>query len=158
VYYWIGYQSDIQKFGIFLFTLVVISLTATSLCFVISSLAPSVAVGNLVAILLLFFFLIFGGFLVNISNMPDSVRWITNLSYMTFGYSVLMVNEFDGIYIDIDPDGLDTHDLIAGAVLLEQVGMNVADLGTYMSGLVGMLAVYLVAAYLALRFAVKEKR
>lgn len=46
----IGYQNDIEKFFIFLFTLVVLSMTATSMCFLISSLAPSIAVGNFVAV------------------------------------------------------------------------------------------------------------
>jgi ABC-type multidrug transport system ATPase subunit len=158
VYWMVGYQPDPFKFGIFLFTLVMISMTSSSMCFVISSISPSVAVGNLIAILLLFFFLIFGGFLVNISNMPSTVRWITNLSYMTFGYSILLVNEFDGITININPQGLDTNTPIAGSVLLLQVGMNVNHMQFYTIGLCVMLVFYMLAAYLALRFAVKEKR
>jgi len=158
VYYWIGYQPILYKFGLFLFSLVTVSITATSLCFVISSLSPSVAVGNLVAILLLFFFLIFGGFLVNITNMPASVRWITNLSYFTFGYAILLINELNGISININPAGMNTNVVIAGSVLLEQVGMSIDDLPRYIISLVGMMGLYLLVAYIALRFFVKEKR
>lgn len=203
----IGYQSNVEKFLIFLFTLVVLSMTATSLCFLISSVAPSIAVANFIAvskinfkfvllwyfeILVLFFFLLFGGFLVQLPSMPDSVRWLTNFSFLTFSYSILMVNEFNGISILIDPDGMSgtTPVLIEGSLLLEQVGMNVNDLYPYMGTppppplfiyiyiyilwqlllciihntyinagvLAGMLGVYMVATYLALRFAVKEKR
>lgn len=160
VYYMIGFQPVAIKFAIFLYTLVVLSMTATSMCFLISSLAPSIAVGNFIAILLLFFFLLFGGFLVALPSMPDAVRWVTNLSFLTFSYSVLMVNEFEGIKILINPDGMNEPNPINidGTFLLTQVGMTTDSLYPNMAILVGMLGFYLVASYLALRFVVKEKR
>lgn len=156
----IGYQPKADKFMIFLFTLVVLSMTATSMCFLISSLAPSIAAGNFVVILLLFFMLLFGGFLVELPSMPSQVRWITNFSFMTFSYTILMVNEFNGISILINPDGMSGSNpvLIDGALLLTQVGMNVDDLYRDMWILSGMLVFYMVATYVALRFGVKEKR
>lgn len=160
VYYMIGYQPAVEKFLIFLFTLVVLSMTATSMCFLISSLAPSIAVANFVAILLLFFFLLFGGFLVSLPSMPVEVRWITNLSFLTFSYTILMVNEFNGISILINPDGMTNSNpvLVSGRLLLTQVGMKVEDLYRDMWILCGMLGFYMVATYLVLRFVVKEKR
>jgi len=160
VYFMIGFQPKTDKFLIFLYTLVILSMTATSMCFLISSLASSIAVGNFIAILLLFFYLLFGGFLVELPSMPKQVRWLTNFSFMTFSYTVLMVNEFDGISILINPDGMSgsTPVLIDGALLLTQVGMNVHDLYRDMWVLIGMLGFYMVATYIALRFAVKEKR
>lgn len=34
------------------------------------------------------------GFLVNLNEMPLYVRWVKNLSYMSYTYRILMSNEF----------------------------------------------------------------
>jgi hypothetical protein len=160
VYYMIGYQDRPEKFIIFLVILILLSMTATSMCFLISSIAPSIAVGNFISILVLFFFLLFGGFLVSVSSMPSSVIWLTNISFMKFSYSALMVNEFDGIDILVNLKDMsnDNPTLVHGSLILNQLGMNVADLYNDLIALAGMLGFYLVGSYLALRFAVKEKR
>ncbi len=108
--------------------------------------------------------------------MPDAVKWITKLSFMTFGYNALMVNEFNGISILINPTGPSFKNpvTIEGALLLEQVGMRVSDLIPDLSTFINlirniiyllllvvlacMLVIYLVASYVALRYAVKERR
>jgi len=160
VYYMIGYQDHLTKFSIFLFTLVLLSMTATSMCFLISSLAPSISVGNFVAILVLFFFLLFGGFLVSLSSMPTQVVWLTDLSFLKYSYTILMVNEFDGIDILVNPKGMSNNNpvLVHGSLLLNQLGMDIDALWSDMLILGGMLGFYLLASYLALRFAVREKR
>jgi len=55
------------------------------MCLAISTVTPSVGMGNLVAILLLFFFLLFGGFLIQVQSMPGFMRWIVNLSFIYYG-------------------------------------------------------------------------
>ncbi len=51
---------------------------------------------------------------------------------MTFGYSILMCNEFNGITILINPVGISGLTPVPGNILLLQVGMNVDDLYSYM--------------------------
>lgn len=46
----IGFQPVVAKFFIFLAFLVLVSVSSTSMCFLISSLAPSIAVGNFAAV------------------------------------------------------------------------------------------------------------
>jgi ABC-type multidrug transport system ATPase subunit len=160
VYYMIGFQHDLLKFGIFLTFLVLVSTVSTSMCFLISSLAPSIAVGNFVAILLLFFFLLFGGFLISLNSMPWWIKWITDLSFIKFAYTGLMVNEFDGISILINPGDMGDNDpiVISGVVLLDQVGMTPDMLIPDLAALTGIVAIFLMATYLALHFHVKERR
>lgn len=160
VYYMIGFQKDPVKFAIFLAFLVLVTTVSTSMCFFISSVAPSIAVGNFVAILLLFFFLLFGGFLISLNSMAPGLKWITDLSFMKFAYTGLMVNEFDGIQILINPGDMGDQNpiWITGIVLLDQVGIHPDMLYPDLVALAGILAIFLFATYLALRFTVKEKR
>eukprot|EP00026_Physarum_polycephalum_P002149 Phypoly_transcript_02154.p1 GENE.Phypoly_transcript_02154~~Phypoly_transcript_02154.p1 ORF type:complete len:902 (+),score=77.77 Phypoly_transcript_02154:193-2898(+) len=160
VYYMVGFQKDPVKFVIFLAFLVLVSTVSTSMCFLISSLAPSIAVGNFVAILLLFFFLLFGGFLISLNSMPGWIKWVTDLSFIKFAYTGLMANEFDGISILINPGdmGDDTPILVPGIVILDQVGIYPDMLPPALLALVIILSLCLFATFLALRFSVKEKR
>eukprot|EP00026_Physarum_polycephalum_P002228 Phypoly_transcript_02233.p1 GENE.Phypoly_transcript_02233~~Phypoly_transcript_02233.p1 ORF type:complete len:928 (+),score=87.47 Phypoly_transcript_02233:85-2784(+) len=160
VYYMIGFQHVPVKFAIFLTFLVLVSTVSTSMCFLISSLAPSIAVGNFVAILLLFFFLLFGGFLISLNSMPPWIKWITDLSFFKFAYTGLMANEFDGIEILINPGdmGDDNPIWVSGVVILDQVGITPDMLYPDLLALTGILAFFLFATYLALHFSVKEKR
>jgi len=157
VYYMIGFRPQFLHFVYFLVTLVLVSVTSTAMCFAISSIAPSVSVGNMVAILLQFFFLLFGGFLINFTNMTSYVKWIPRLSYITYGFTILMVNEFDGINVLINPDGY-SPTLVPGRVILSQVGMDPNEFYADFVVLSSILVLYMSLSYVFLRFFVKEKR
>jgi len=154
----IGFNPYYTNFLYFLAILVLVSMTSTAMCFVISSVTPSVSVGNLIAILLLFFFLLFGGFLVNTTNMPVYVRWITKLSFLTYGFTALMINEFKDINILINPGGPYSPTLVPGTVILAQVGMDPKYFTLDIILLLCMLAAFLAAAFILLRYYVKERR
>jgi ABC-type multidrug transport system ATPase subunit len=50
------------------------------------------------------FFMIMGGFYVPFETMSKFVRWISWLSFARYGYSALIINEFEGRSIPCDPD------------------------------------------------------
>jgi hypothetical protein len=82
-YFMIGLNSDgWSAFLYFLLILVLVSLSASALCMAISSATPSLSLGNLVAILLLLFYMLFGGFLVNKTRIPPFVIWLKWLSFL----------------------------------------------------------------------------
>jgi len=157
VYYMVGFNPYYMHFLYFLAALILVSVTSAAMCFVISSVTPNVSVGNLVAILLFFFFLLFGGMMVNVTNMPVYVRWITRLSYLTYGFTVLMINEFVDIIIIINPEGYSPTP-VPGTVILAQVGMDPKTFNMDIIILFCILVLFLTTAYLLLRFFVKEKR
>jgi len=154
----IGFNPNYINFLYFLAILILVSMTSTALCFIISSITPSVSVGNLIAILLLFFLLLFGGFLVNTTNMPIYVRWITKLSFLTYGFTALMINEFKDITIVINagPDYPTTT--VPGTVILAQVGMDPKYFTLDLILLFCMLVTFLATAFVLLRYYVKERR
>jgi len=157
VYYMMGLSPSIHHFLIFLATLVLVSVTASGMCFIISVVTPNVSVGNLIAILFMFFFLLFGGFLVNTTNMHYYIRWIPNLSFFTYGYTVLMINEFEDIIVLINVPGYDPTP-VPGTLILTQVGMDPAHLPINLILLTVLMVLFYTMAYILLRFYVKEKR
>lgn len=66
--------------------------------------AASAGVGPIAIILLLL-----GGFYINLSTIPPYVRWISEISYLSFSYQGLCINEFGG-----DENGGRGEKLIAG--------------------------------------------
>lgn len=159
VVYWMsGLRSDtLDHFALFLVIIVLLSLASAALCMVISCFTPSVAVGNLIAILTLFFSLLFGGFLVMKSGMKPWLHWICLLSIFNYSFEALMINELNGIWVEFNPAG---HSItpINGKELLINMGMNVNDLSFDVAMLGVVTGVFIIAGYILLRFFVKERR
>jgi hypothetical protein len=89
--------------------------------------------------------------------MSPNVKWIPRLSYITYGFTILMVNEFDGLMILINPDGYQPQ-LVPGRVILSQVGMDASMFYVDIILLSSLLVFYMILSYVFLRFFVKEKR
>eukprot|EP01113_Clastostelium_recurvatum_P019864 TRINITY_DN2352_c0_g1_i2.p1 TRINITY_DN2352_c0_g1~~TRINITY_DN2352_c0_g1_i2.p1 ORF type:complete len:993 (+),score=221.18 TRINITY_DN2352_c0_g1_i2:230-3208(+) len=156
-YYMIGFRPDLVHFVIFIVSLVLISMTSTAMCMAISAVTPAVNVGNLIAILLLFFFLLFSGFVINTTSLPSYLTWVPYTSLITYGFQILMINEFDGLTIIFDVrQGLDVP--INGREFIADLGIDADRLDFNLQMLTGMFFGYLLLAYLLLRFCVTEKR
>eukprot|EP01119_Soliformovum_irregulare_P020712 TRINITY_DN675_c0_g1_i1.p1 TRINITY_DN675_c0_g1~~TRINITY_DN675_c0_g1_i1.p1 ORF type:complete len:842 (+),score=177.45 TRINITY_DN675_c0_g1_i1:111-2636(+) len=159
VYWMVGLRPDFVAYGWFLVTVVLVSIVAGSLSLVISSVTPSLSLGNLVAILMLLFFLLFGGFLVNKQSMPQGVGWLKQLSFFNFAFEVMMVNELYGGQINFNPTGYNIKPVwVDGMVFLKQFDMDPDRFNTDLIVLGAMIVAYLSIAYICLRFFVKEKR
>lgn len=81
----------------FMLIVVLLSFCATGLCLLISSLAHSVAVGNLAAILVMLFEMLFGGLLLSTASLPAGIAWLKWVSFIFYAYNALMVNEFTNL-------------------------------------------------------------
>lgn len=68
-----------------------------------SSVTPSVAIGNLVVVIILLFNMVFGGFLINKASLPAYVSWIQYIAFLNFGYEIVCLNELQGVTIQFDP-------------------------------------------------------
>jgi len=141
----------------FLLVLILISLTATSFCFAISSATPSLSLGNLVAILSLLFFMLFGGLLANKKTIPSEVRWFKWASFMNYGYEILMVNELKDTTVTFNPPNIDPV-TTTGTEFLDQFDMSADRLPLDVAVLFGMSCSYLLLSYAFLRWWIKERR
>jgi ATP-binding cassette subfamily G (WHITE) protein 2 len=90
----VGLRWPADHFFWFMLITILLSFCATGMCLLISSLSPSVSVGNLVAILVMLFMLLFGGLLLNQATLPPGLQWIRWLSFINYAFSAMMVNEF----------------------------------------------------------------
>jgi ATP-binding cassette subfamily G (WHITE) protein 2 len=85
----------------FMLVVILLSYCSTGLCLLISSLCPSVAVGNLSAILVMLFEMLFGGLLLSTESLPSGIAWLKWLSFVFYAYNALMVNEFTNLTFNV---------------------------------------------------------
>jgi ABC-type multidrug transport system permease subunit len=161
VTYWmVGHPQSDPQFEHYLWNigvLVLISVVACSMCLAIGSSLPSMGVSNLVAILGMLFFMLFGGLLANKSTIPEFLIWFKWLSFMNYGYEVLMVNELKGTQILFNPPNYPAV-VTTGEEFLEQFDMDPNRVNMDIGILFAMGAFYLTLSYLFLRFLIKERR
>ena len=80
-----------------------------SLCLFVSCFAPSFAIANLIAPLVIVMFLLPSGFLVNIADLPVYWRWLKYVSFFRYGFEALMINEFSGLELTTNPSKFAPH-------------------------------------------------
>lgn len=78
----------------FVFVLILMNIVVMCLCMVVGVVNWNVFVVNMVVLLCFLFVIFFGGFLLNKDYISWYVRWIVDLSFISYGYEVFVVNEF----------------------------------------------------------------
>jgi len=101
--------------------------------------------------------MLFGGLLANKTTIPDYLIWFKWLSFVNYGYEILMVNELAGTTVLFNPPGFPAL-TVPGEEFLEQFDMNADRWKLDIAALFGMLVGYLTLSYLFLRFLIKERR
>jgi len=139
--------------------LVLLSIVATSLCFLVSTIAPSVSFANLLMIIFMLFNMLFGGFLINKANLPFFINWLKYTSFLNYAYEILCCNEFVGVIVDFNPVGVPIPPTPTdGRILLQQFDMDPKRVPMDYILLGSFIAFQLLLAYTFLRFFIKEKR
>ncbi|KAH3766899.1 ABC transporter G family protein [Pelomyxa schiedti] len=157
-YYMMGLRLDtVDHFIYFNLVMVLVSVVSSTLCLCISCVTPSVAMGNLFMILILFYSLLFGGFLIEKSAMPTGIYYLTYISFINYAFEALSVSEFDGLWVNFNPSGYD-NTAINGAELLVNMGLNTDNMMLDIELLAAMAGAFIILGYLLLRFWIKEKR
>lgn len=157
--YWlIGFSPEVGKFFTFLAVLLLVNLVATSIALAISTVVPNIASGNLISVILMLFFLMFGGFLVSNVGVPPYVVWCRYLSFFNYALEIMASNELATLTVVFTPAGTTESTTLNGAELLRQFGFEMQNIGRDFGVLVGFVVGYLLIGYLLLRFAVREKR
>ena len=104
--YWTcGYRPEAAayfKFGLaFYLTL----STAQSMGLFLGIVIPNPQLSLVLAPPITLFFMIMGGFYIPFDNMRNFIEWISWLSLARYGYSAMIINEYEGRDIPCDPDG-----------------------------------------------------
>jgi hypothetical protein len=127
------------------------------MCICIASIAPNVASANVVTIMIILVSSLFGGFLINRRIIPSYLLWLQYISFWNYSFEALMVNEFLGMDILVDPEGLRPFNS-SGIFILNNLGMSPDRfyINIVITALFGVF--FLVLSAVLLNCFVKEKR
>ncbi|KAI9208487.1 ABC-2 type transporter-domain-containing protein [Polychytrium aggregatum] len=97
VYWMVGLQPLAANYFTFLLILVVHSNVANALGLMMGSASPNLTVAQIIGPLTITIFLLFGGQLLNLDNVPVVFRWIQWISIISYSNKALNQNEFSGL-------------------------------------------------------------
>lgn len=94
IYFCTGLRSGSQHVLVFILVNVLICQCVNGLAWLSVSCQRDFAVASLIGNMQYTFITLTSGFLVNLNEMPRYVRWVKNISYLSYTYRILMSNEF----------------------------------------------------------------
>uniref|UniRef100_A0A673C3T1 ATP-binding cassette sub-family G member 2-like n=2 Tax=Sphaeramia orbicularis TaxID=375764 RepID=A0A673C3T1_9TELE len=157
-YFMIGLKPTAEAFFLFMFTVALVSYTATSMALAISADQTVVAIANIFMTIACVFMMIFAGLLVSLPSIVSWLAWLKYFSIPRYGLGALQVNEFVGLKFC----ELLNHTVSAGLFsvcrtgedFLQTQGVDYSTWGLWQNhvALSVMTVVFLTIAYLKLRF------
>ncbi|NXH68814.1 ABCG2 protein, partial [Hydrobates tethys] len=92
-----GLKPTVEAFFTMMFTLMMVSYTATSMALAIAAGQSVVAVANLLMTIAFVFMIIFSGLLVNLTSIMSWLSWLKYFSIPRYGMAALQINELTGL-------------------------------------------------------------
>lgn len=160
VYWTAGYRRDAAAYFRFALAFYLTLSTAQSMGLMMSVAIPSMTLALVLAPPITLFFMIMGGFYIPLDNLHAGVEWLSWLSFARYGYSALVVNEYEGRFIPCSDDevsiaiGTSTGECpLPGEAVLDSLGIRgINDSYWFNIGMVVLLqVVFRVTAYTLLR-------
>ncbi|KAI9012240.1 hypothetical protein DFJ74DRAFT_683106 [Hyaloraphidium curvatum] len=146
-YWMIGLVPAAGNFLRFLLVLVLFNCAAALICMVVAAGIENQGTANLLASIVMLFSLLFGGFLINLANIPAALSWIQYLSIFRYATEALAVNEAAGAQVSDNLGGIPIS-IPASTVLTKLFGFNVDAFWTdavalmvWVAGLAGLFFV-----------------
>ncbi|XP_054460635.1 broad substrate specificity ATP-binding cassette transporter ABCG2d [Anoplopoma fimbria] len=168
VYFMIGLKSTAAPFLIFMLTVTLVNYTATAMTFAISADQSVVALANIYMTITFIFMMIFSGLLVNLPSMKDWLAWLRYFSIPRYSFAALQINEFVGLTFCDEAVILNTNTspertnssvssvglTCTGEQYLDYQGIEHTTWGLWENhvALIIMMFIYLIIAYLKLRY------
>ncbi|XP_026554121.1 ATP-binding cassette sub-family G member 2-like [Pseudonaja textilis] len=164
VYFMLGLKPTVEAFFIMMFTLMMVSYTATSMALAIATGHNVVAVANLLMTISFVFMIIFSGLLVNLTSILSWLSWLQYFSIPRYGMTALQINEFVGLdfcnfhtnenWITSNCTEVSTIQLCTGEQYLESQGIDASNWGLWQNhvALACMTIIFLTISYLKLHF------
>ncbi|CAH3167368.1 unnamed protein product [Pocillopora meandrina] len=122
-YWMIGLRQQILRFLYAYGILALISMVAVSYGYMISTLSPTVATASSISAPLLLPLLLLGGFYVKNTTVPVWLSWLHYLSWFSYGFEAMLVNQWNG-YGDKICSGKNNTDCIGGEQVLHDLGLK----------------------------------
>ena len=156
-YYMIGLRPELEHFAKFLGLMVLFNFVSSSMCLAIGSVVPTVATANVISTLIILFFMLYGGFLLNLLTVQWYLKWMQYSSYFYYAFEALVINELYNVDILIDPEGLPPVQG-KGMFILQNLGMDPEHLSFDTMMMFVFSVLYISLAAFLLKFFVRERR
>uniref|UniRef100_A0A8C4UGZ5 Broad substrate specificity ATP-binding cassette transporter ABCG2 n=1 Tax=Falco tinnunculus TaxID=100819 RepID=A0A8C4UGZ5_FALTI len=170
IYFMLG--KYVEAFFTMMFTLMMVSYTATSMALAIAAGQSVVAVANLLMTITFVFMIIFSGLLVNLTSIVSWLSWLKYFSIPQYGMTALQINELAGLnFCNITNNTnlignynyqqinhlyacVFIHRLCTGDEYLKNQGIDASSWGLWQNhlALACMTVIFLTIAYLKLHF------
>ncbi|NXB71007.1 ABCG2 protein, partial [Donacobius atricapilla] len=158
-----GLKPTVEAFFIMMFSLMMVSYTATSMALAIATGQSVVSIANLLMTVTFVFMIIFSGLLVNLTSVMSWLSWLKYFSIPRYGMTALQINEFTGLNFcgSINNTVLSTYQcacfvcrICTGEDYLKSQGIDASPWGLWQNHLAMacMTLIFLTIAYLKLHF------
>ncbi|EIE18763.1 hypothetical protein COCSUDRAFT_45222 [Coccomyxa subellipsoidea C-169] len=97
IYHMIGFQAKLDKYLIFMVTLILVNLISEMVGFIGGVVTKEVTIGLILISVVTYFCFAFSGFIVQ--PIPKYFVWLHKISYYSLAYTILVKNEFTGLNI-----------------------------------------------------------
>ncbi|XP_044284708.1 broad substrate specificity ATP-binding cassette transporter ABCG2-like isoform X1 [Varanus komodoensis] len=158
-YFMIGLKPTVEAFFIMMFSLMMVSYTASSMALAIAAGQSVVAVANLLMTITFVFMIIFSGLLVNLTSIQSWLSWLQYFSIPRYGMQALQVNELSGLnFCSSNPinncTSVSTLQMCTGEQYLASQGIEATAWGLWQNhvALACMMVIFLTISYMKLRF------
>ncbi|XP_005044770.1 PREDICTED: ATP-binding cassette sub-family G member 2 isoform X1 [Ficedula albicollis] len=163
VYFMLGLKPTAGAFFTMMFTLMMVSYTATSMALAIAAGQSVVAIANLLMTVAFVFMIIFSGLLVNLTSVMSWLSWLKYFSIPRYGMAALEINELVGLNFCGSNNTVSSSDsayrqtgqmICTGEQYLESQGIDPSPWGLWQNhlALACMTLIFLTIAYLKLHF------
>ncbi|NWU04386.1 ABCG2 protein, partial [Urocynchramus pylzowi] len=159
-----GLKPTVEAFFTMMFTLMMVSYTATSMALAIAAGQSVVAIANLLMTVAFVFMIIFSGLLVNLTSIMSWLSWLKYFSIPRYGMTALQINELTGLnfcgssnntVLSSDSRCRQTGQMpCSGEEYLKNQGIDASTWGLWQNhlALACMTLIFLTIAYLKLHF------
>ncbi|KAM4809820.1 broad substrate specificity ATP-binding cassette transporter ABCG2 isoform 2-T2 [Rhinophrynus dorsalis] len=167
LYFMIGFKPTAGAFFTMMFTLMMVSYTATSMALAVAAGQDVVSVANLLMTICFVFMIIFSGLLVNLTSIMSWISWLKYFSIPRYGLTALQVNEFTDLNFcsnsnttipsfnpNCTTDVVSPFTKCTGEDYLKEQGIDYSTWGLWQNhlALACMTIIFLTIAYLKLYF------
>ncbi|KAK9716843.1 hypothetical protein K7432_006611 [Basidiobolus ranarum] len=156
-YWMVGLTPNGSTFARFLLTLVLFNGAAGLFCIAVAACVRGTGVSSLLASLVMLFFMLFGGLLINQNEIPPALSWLQYISMFRYGFQALSVNEIVGLRIIGSMGGMDVN-IPASMVLTEMFGFSADGIYKNIIILAWYWVILIAIIMLLVQYTVKERR
>lgn len=165
-YWMVGLNPYADRFFIFLLISFVMSVTAQSFGQLISAIAPKPEVALALAPVVTTLMMLFGGFYMNVANIPVYFIWLYWISFFHFGYEAFVLNEFKGLVFSCKdselkpgPGGVKICPIESGDQVITNLNMTgvLSNIWINIGFMCAIIFVCRLLTFLALRFLRKPR-